>query len=137
MLLPGVPVIFYGDEAGLEGFRDPFCRRCFPWGNEDLELTEHYKKAIATRNESNAFVSGEFEPVYKFENGFGFVRYDKTDSYLVLVNTGTSTTFRVDTARYGIFELENKEDGLQYSSQDGIYFIDMPEYSVKVFKKTN
>lgn len=135
MLLPGVPAIFYGDEAGIEGYRDPFCRRCFPWGNEDHELTAYYKKAISLRNESDAFSSGEFEPVYKYENGFGFIRYNDKDSYIVLVNTGKGMTFRVDVARYGINTLENRADFSTYSSDDGIYYIEMPEYSVKVFKK--
>ena len=135
MLLPGVPVIFYGDEAGLEGFRDPFCRRCFPWGQEDTEITDYYKKAIATRCESNAFSSGEFEPIYNFRQGFGFIRYDDKDSYIVLVNTGEFSTFRIDLARFGISAFSNKEDHFSYTSEDGIFYIDMPEYSVKVFKK--
>ena len=33
--LPGAPSIYYGDEAGMEGYRDPFNRRTFPWGRED------------------------------------------------------------------------------------------------------
>ena len=33
--LPGFPSLYYGDEAGLTGFSDPWCRRCFPWGEED------------------------------------------------------------------------------------------------------
>lgn len=135
MLLPGVPVIFYGDEAGLEGYRDPFCRKCFPWNRENKELTDYYKKAITLRNESSAFTSGEFEPIYKFENGYGFIRYDDKDSYIVLVNTGNSTTFRVDIARFGIFALKSKDEGIYYSSEDGIYLIDMPKFSVRVLKK--
>ncbi len=137
MLLPGVPVIFYGDEAGIEGYRDPFCRRCFPWGNEDGELLAHYKKAITTRNESSAFTKGEFEPIYKFRQGFGFIRYDDKDSYIVLVNTGEFENFRVDAARFGITELKNVDDGCIYTANDGIFHIDMHEYSVKVFKKVN
>lgn len=39
--LPGVPSIYYGDEAGLQGYKDPFNRRCYPWGNEDHELIEY------------------------------------------------------------------------------------------------
>lgn len=135
MTLPGVPVIFYGDEAGLEGYRDPFCRRCFPWDNEDSEITDYYKKAIATRCESNAFSGGEFEPIYNFRQGFGFIRYDEKDSYIVLVNTGEFSTFRIDVARYEITELNNIDDGCGYASDDGIFYIDMPEYSVKVLKK--
>jgi len=137
MLLPGVPVIFYGDEAGLEGYRDPFCRRCFPWENEDEEITDWYKKAISLRNKSSVFISGEFEPIYKHENGFGFIRYNQEDSHVIFVNAGKHTTFRVDVARFGIFDIENEEGFEHYQSADGIYFIDMPEYSVKVFRKSN
>lgn len=36
--LPGVPCIYYGDEAGLEGAADPFCRGTFPWNNIDSDL---------------------------------------------------------------------------------------------------
>ena len=41
--LPGVPSMYYGDEAGLQGYKDPFNRRCYPWGNEDKELIEYVK----------------------------------------------------------------------------------------------
>ena len=36
--LPGIPCIYYGDEAGQEGYKDPFNRRTYPWGNEDKNL---------------------------------------------------------------------------------------------------
>ncbi len=42
--LPGMPCIYYGDEAGMEGFEDPLNRRCFPWGKEEKELSKFYKK---------------------------------------------------------------------------------------------
>lgn len=41
--LPGMPSLFYGDEAGATGFHDPLSRPCYPWGNEDHDLLEHYK----------------------------------------------------------------------------------------------
>ena len=39
---PGSPTVYYGDEAGMEGFEDPFNRRTYPWGREDGELLEWY-----------------------------------------------------------------------------------------------
>ena len=47
--LPGVPSIYYGDEAGLQGYKDPFNRRCYPWGNEDHELIEYVSKLSRVR----------------------------------------------------------------------------------------
>lgn len=35
---PGSPMIYYGDEAGMEGAADPFNRGTYPWGHEDQGL---------------------------------------------------------------------------------------------------
>lgn len=134
LLLPGVPTIFYGDEAGVEGYADPFCRACFPWGHEDREILEYCKKNIALRNGHDEFKNGEFETVYKVNNGYGFVRYTKHGSFVVLVNTGHEEVFRLDAARFGIFRLCGVFHNESYSSDDGIYYIKMPQNSVTVFE---
>ena len=36
---PGSPTVFYGDEAGMQGFEDPLNRGTFPWGGEDAAPT--------------------------------------------------------------------------------------------------
>ncbi|WP_322174272.1 glycoside hydrolase family 13 protein [Acutalibacter caecimuris] len=48
-MLPGVPCIYYGDEAGMEGYRDPFNRACYPWGREDADLLGWYRQLGAMR----------------------------------------------------------------------------------------
>ena len=53
--LPGIPSIFYGDEAGLQGFDDPINRRPYPWGSEDKEILAHYKKLGRIRRENRGF----------------------------------------------------------------------------------
>ena len=53
--LPGVPCVYYGDEAGMEGCEDPFNRRFYPWENADRSLTEYFKRLgkLRTRAELN------------------------------------------------------------------------------------
>ena len=56
--LPGSPCIYYGDEAGLQGFEDPFNRRCYPWGNECAELLEFYRALTSVKHHSPALKRG-------------------------------------------------------------------------------
>ena len=56
--MPGMPCLYYGDEAGLTGMGDPFCRRTYPWGREDTELTSAVRGIIRHRNSSPALKTG-------------------------------------------------------------------------------
>ena len=86
------------------------------------------------RNEHDEFKIGEFETVYKINGGYGFVRTTKNGGYVVLVNTGGEDVFRLDAARFGMFRLCGVFHNESYSSDDGIYYIKMEQYSVKVFE---
>ena len=57
--LPGMPCLYYGDDAGLTGMSDPFCRRTYPWGREDRVLQEQIKAVIQTRNASEELKNGD------------------------------------------------------------------------------
>ncbi|MBR2546726.1 MAG: 4-alpha-glucanotransferase [Eubacterium sp.] len=57
--LPGVPCIYYGDEAGLEGAADPENRSGFPWGGEDHELQFHYRMLSVIYNEHPVLKDGD------------------------------------------------------------------------------
>jgi cyclomaltodextrinase len=61
----GAPCIYYGDEIGMEGAKDPDCRRCYPWDEPDKqnrELFAYYKKLIEIRNANPALRAGTFRP---------------------------------------------------------------------------
>ena len=47
--LPGIPSVYYGDEAGLRGSADPYCRGTFPWGHEDTELQAAMREILTCR----------------------------------------------------------------------------------------
>ena len=56
--LPGMPCVYYGDDAGLYGMSDPFCRGTYPWGHEDAELQEAFSEALHRRAASPALKTG-------------------------------------------------------------------------------
>ncbi len=61
----GAPCIYYGDEIGMEGGKDPDCRRCYPWDKpelQDRELFAYYQKLIAIRKANPALRTGTFRP---------------------------------------------------------------------------
>ena len=47
--LPGIPCIYYGDECGLRGSADPYCRGTYPWGREDTELRNAIRESMRCR----------------------------------------------------------------------------------------
>ena len=86
--LPGVPCIYYGDEAGVEGFEDPFNRRCYPWGTEDMELRDWYKRLLATRNSISAFAEGAYRTLKAEKGVFLFSRTSHGSKVMILTNLG-------------------------------------------------
>lgn len=75
--LPGVPSIFYGDEAGLTGGKDPFCRKCYPWGRENKDLLEFFKQIGNFRKQCVCLKSGRFTPIFIDDKTFAFKRESK------------------------------------------------------------
>ena len=55
---PGVPCVYYGDEAGMEGYADPFNRGTFPWGGENGELQYHVRMLSHLRKEYPVLTHG-------------------------------------------------------------------------------
>lgn len=90
--LPGVPSIYYGDEAGLQGYKDPFNRRCYPWGNEDKELIEYTKELSRVRKSISSMKDGRTYFVYHDENVVAFTRTGETDA-VVFVNRSGNTAY--------------------------------------------
>lgn len=58
---PGVPCIYYGDEAGVEGYADPHNRSTYPWGKESKDLLEWYKMISGIRSEYKCLRTGEIK----------------------------------------------------------------------------
>lgn len=122
--LPGIPSIFYGDEAGLQGFDDPINRRPYPWGSEDKEILAHYKKLGRIRRENRAVFSGGFN--MRDENGLvAYERASGDDEILIAVNAGADDiTFFI-----------NKEYTSLYNNKEYKDVVDVPGGSFVILKK--
>ena len=73
--LPGVPSIYYGDEAGMTGCKDPFNRGCYPWDRENAEILDFTKKLGMIRRSHEVLKEGGFYPVSAELGCVAFVRY--------------------------------------------------------------
>jgi pullulanase len=84
MTFPGVPSIFYGDEAGLTGEKDPENRKCYPWENENLDILSFYHKFTKLRK-LDIFKKGDIkfydlnDDILAYER-----RYDEKSSLVML-----------------------------------------------------
>ncbi|MGN0650643.1 MAG: glycoside hydrolase family 13 protein [Oscillospiraceae bacterium] len=92
--LPGIPSIYYGDEAGMEGYRDPFNRRCYPWGRENLDLIEFTRQLAQVRKGSKAFEQGNLEFIEVTSDVCVFVRRDKITREAAIIYLNKSTQGR-------------------------------------------
>lgn len=91
----GVPSVYYGDEAGVEGYGDPFCRRPYPWGREESDLLDHYRTLGKLRAEHPALRDGDFRFVAHDATSFVFERATECEKLLVFANMGDAKTFDV------------------------------------------
>lgn len=122
--LPGIPSIFYGDEAGLQGFDDPINRRPYPWGSEDEEILDHYRKLGRIRRENRAVFSGGFN--MRDENGLvAYERASGDDEILIAVNAGA------DDKTLFI----NKEYTNLYNNKEYKDVVDVPAGAFVILKK--
>ena len=84
--LYGFPSVFYGDEAGIEGYRDPFCRMPYPWGRECEELVAHYKALGNLRKKHSAYKGGDFKVTVHDGGLFAFVRENGKEKMMTVAN---------------------------------------------------
>ena len=95
--LPGVPCLYYGDEAGLEGYKDPFNRRFYPWGRENPDLLTHYRY-LADIRKYPVFADGLFKVLRAEGKLLVFERTSDTHKATIAINNSDHTVSFEDTA---------------------------------------
>ena len=124
--LCGVPCVYYGDEAGMQGYSDPLNRKFYPWGNEDNELIEWYKFLGVLRHGYSAFCGGEFKELYASNGIYVFTRKDNNSELLIAVNLSQS--------EYSLCYEGSLYDLISCSNYESIYILKPNSFSVMIKK---
>ena len=118
--LCGTPSVYYGDEIGMQGYKDPLNRAFFKWDNVGNDVYKWYKKLAEIRNSVLALNDGEISDIFS-QNGL--ITYKK-----VCQNSEALVVLNVDEREYRLEfngRLVNLFDGKIYDNLivvNGIYY---------------
>ena len=91
--LPGTPSVYYGDEAGIDGWIDSIegCRFPMPWGSgfEAGETYRFYRRLAHLRQDHPVFSDGSFCFLYAEGQIFSFARFDSQECWITILSTET------------------------------------------------
>lgn len=84
----GVPYIYYGDEIGMSGGKDPLCRGCMVWDEDrqDMDLLMFFRRLIAIRKENPELVKGDLKMEVAKDGLVAFSRRSKDERILAVFN---------------------------------------------------
>ncbi|MDD3627421.1 MAG: glycoside hydrolase family 13 protein, partial [bacterium] len=141
MTMPGAPMVYYGDEIGMEGGKDPDNRRPMRWNKEtwDTTLLEYYKKLIKIRKQYTALSTGEYYGFYMDDRTgvYSYIRKDETGIFLVLfnnTNNANSISLQVNRIDEKVTGLSELLQGKEYTAEDGKIKLDLEPNSGYLFK---
>ncbi|NTW45415.1 MAG: hypothetical protein HGB14_13550 [Anaerolineaceae bacterium] len=129
--LPGVPSTYYGDEIGLEGGKDPDCRRAFNWNENSWNQDIHrwVKSLIAIRKENPALQKGVITKLVSSEGLFQMVRKNENDQVFICVNPSSEKKKYSPHGEGQTSGLKDLISGKFYSSKEGVYDIEIDPHS--------
>jgi alpha-glucosidase len=114
MTLPGVPMVFAGDEVGLEGAWGEDARRTMPWGRPetwDSTLLERYRELIALRRGSAALARGGLRYAAVTDEAVAWLRETAEERLLCLAARSPHESIRLPLAALGCGGLETLSGG--------------------------
>ncbi len=121
--IPGVPSIYYGDEAGMEGYSDPFNRRPFPWGRENESILEHYRAVGKLRRENSVYRSGELYICrFGIDGLLMFGRGSETETLYTATNRGENgiyITYASGEVLFATGDVTVDENGVRIGADSG------------------
>ncbi|MDK2806115.1 MAG: hypothetical protein PWQ94_1279 [Thermoanaerobacterium sp.] len=141
---PGMADIYYGDEAGVSGGKDPDDRRTFPWGNEDTSLQEFFKNITSIRNDNQVLKTGDLETLYAQGDVYAIGRriingkdafgspYADSAAIVAINRSSEDKQITIDATKFlrdGVIFKDLLNGNKSYSISDGQIIIDIPAMS--------
>lgn len=108
MTWPGMPTLYYGDEAGLCGFTDPDNRRTYPWGREDKMLLAFHKDIIRLHKAYPCIRYGSLKPLLSEEGMTAYARFDSESALALALNNTKEEKEILLPLVYGGFPMEGE-----------------------------
>lgn len=142
--LPGMPCIYYGDEAGMTGAGDPFCRAAYPWGREDASQLAFFREMLRLRAAHPVLRTGEMRMLSPCADVLGvlrtahggrdaFGREVREEAAICLINRSPRpVTVRVPEQDVGCDALV-LSTGESVRAQDGALYLTVPSQSGETF----
>lgn len=148
MTFPGAPTIYYGDEAGLTGWTDPDNRRPYPWGREDMDILNFYKKMIKIHKKYECFKIGSIDYLYMQYGIIVYGRFNREESAVVYLNNNdhemeiSIPVWRINAKKGDVYKQlivsETKsfsEPEKEYKVVNGFIKVSLPKFSSSVYVK--
>ena len=121
---PGSPTLYYGDEAGMQGFEDPLNRGTYPWGGEDGSLLAFFRRLGQLRAERISMQCGIIRYLHAQSGGLVVERLHGTERTVTALNAG-DTPLELTLPWDGRLCID-AVTGQQFLSQNGTVHLTLP-----------
>ena len=136
MTIPGVPVIYYGDEIGMTGANDPDCRRMMRFeglNNRETKLWNQVATLTHLRSENPVLIYGDFINLKAETDSWAYARKYFDKEAIVLINNSKAEKKLEITLPASLKNKNLKATfGNKFKLSDGKLQINIPAYSAEV-----